>query len=74
MPWKEVNPMQQRLLFISDHLRQTSSVSDLCRSYGISRKTGYKWIRRYQELHLDGLNERSSQPHTDPIPHSAGYY
>lgn len=66
MPWKEVNPMQQRVLFIADYLRQTSSVSDLCRSYGISRKTGYKWIGRYQESHLEGLNERSSRPHHSP--------
>lgn len=67
MPWKEVNPMQQRVLFIADYLRQTRSVSELCRSYGISRKTGYKWIQRYQESQLDGLNERSSRPHNSPL-------
>ena len=66
MPWKEVNPMQQRVLFIADYLRHTSSVSELCRSYGISRKTGYKWIRRYRESQLDGLTERSSRPHHSP--------
>ncbi|WP_223807821.1 helix-turn-helix domain-containing protein, partial [Marinobacter sp. R17] len=34
--------------FIADWLRSEHGVSDLARGYGISRKTAYKWIRRYQ--------------------------
>ncbi|HEC26210.1 MAG TPA: IS481 family transposase, partial [Gammaproteobacteria bacterium] len=67
MSWKEVNPMQQKLLFIADYIRQISSMTDLCARYGISRKTGYKWVARYEELGLDGLNEQSRRPSKSPI-------
>ncbi len=40
MPWNELKPMDQRLLFIAEHLRRADSVSALCERYGISRKTG----------------------------------
>lgn len=49
MLWKVVNPVRQRILFIADYLREISNVSELCQQYGISRKTAYKWIARYQE-------------------------
>ena len=62
MPWKEVKPMQQKVLFIADYLRELASLSELCRQYGISRKTGYKWIERFEEQGLDGLNEQSRKP------------
>jgi transposase-like protein len=72
MPWKEVNPMQQRILFIADYLRQISNVRELCRQYGISRKTAYKWIARYQEHEQHGLQTLSSKPLNSPqqMPHS----
>ena len=38
MPWSELKPMEQRLLFIADHLRHVDGVSALCERYGISRK------------------------------------
>ncbi len=62
MPWNEVTPMEQRVLFIADYLRQLSSISDLCAQYGISRKTGYKWIERFKQAGLEGLHERSRRP------------
>lgn len=62
MPWKEVKPVEQRVLFIADYLRQLSSVTELCAQYGISRKTGYKWIERFEQAGIDGLNERSRRP------------
>lgn len=55
--------MDERLLFIADHLRSGLSVSELCRRYGVSRKTGYKWIERYRQQGVDGLEERSRRPH-----------
>jgi putative transposase len=64
MPWKEVKPMDEKLLFIADCLRETDSLSQLCSHYGISRKTGYKWLDRYRGAGLDGLEERSRRPHT----------
>lgn len=66
MPWKEVNPMQQRVFFITDYLRQTMSLSGLCAQYGISRKTGYKWVERYRSTGLTGLTEPSSRPLSSP--------
>lgn len=62
MPWKEVKPMDEKVLFIADYLRQQDSFSQLCADYGISRKTGYKWIERYREQGSDGLAERSRRP------------
>ena len=67
MPWKEVNPMQQRVLFMADYLRQMSSFSDLCTDYGISRKTGYKWVSRFESGGIEGLGERSSRPAHSPV-------
>ncbi len=63
MPWNELTPMDQRLLFIADHLRHTESVSALCEHYGISRKTGYKCIERYASEGSNGLAERSRCRH-----------
>ncbi len=38
-------------------------VTDLCREYGISRKTAYKYIHRFQACGLDGLKDQSRRPH-----------
>lgn len=62
MPWKEVNPVQQKILFIADYLRRTASMSKLCAEYGISRKTGYKWVQRFDKSGIDGLGEQSRRP------------
>lgn len=64
MPWKDVRPMDEKVLFIADYLRKLGSFSQLCERYGISRKTGYKWVERYQEAGADGLAERSRRPHS----------
>ena len=55
MPWIEVRPMDAKVLFIADYLRKRTSFSGLCRDHGISRKTGYKWVKRYEESGFDGL-------------------
>jgi transposase InsO family protein len=64
MPWKEVKPMDEKVLFIADCLREADSFSQLCSHYGISRKTGYKWLDRYRGGGLDGLAEHSRRPRT----------
>ncbi|GAA0404742.1 integrase core domain-containing protein [Cocleimonas flava] len=67
MPWKELLPMDQKVLFISDWLREKSlSITQLCQRYSISRKTGYKWIKRYQEQGVNGLYEKSRKPISHP--------
>ena len=62
MPWQEVRPMDQKLLFVADNLRRVTSFSELCHRYGISRKTGYKWVARYQDIGFDGLFDQSRRP------------
>lgn len=64
MPWKDVKPMEEKLLFIADYLRQSNHFSQLCLQYGISRKTGYKWVERYDAGGLDALAEQSRRRHT----------
>src|SRR6266705_985835 len=66
MPWSQMSPMDQKLQFIADYLREVFSVSELCERYGISRKTGYKWIERYLRNGPAGLEERSRRPRRSP--------
>ena len=66
MPWRETSPMDQRTRFIADHLRETQTITELCDRYGVSRKTGYKWIARYLRLGPAGLEEHSRRPHRAP--------
>jgi putative transposase len=66
MPWSETSPMDQKTQFIADVLRGTLSIVELCDSYGISRKTGYKWIDRYVKEGPAGLGERSRRPSSTP--------
>lgn len=50
MPWKPTTTVQQtRAEFVCDHNIGMFSFADLCRQYGIARKTGYKWVKRYAE-------------------------
>ena len=48
MPWLETAPMEQRERFIRDHQSALYTMADLSARYGISRKTGYKWLKRYE--------------------------
>jgi putative transposase len=64
MPWKDVKPMDEKLLFIADYKRQVSSFSQLCSQYGISRKTGYKWVERYQVGGFEALEAQSRRRHS----------
>jgi putative transposase len=58
MPWKETDAMEQRVQFIRDWLARTHRVSELCVLYGISRKSGYKWIERYMHEGPDWAMDR----------------
>jgi putative transposase len=66
MPWSRTSPMDQKTQFIADYLRQRQSISELCTNFGISRKTGYKWIDRYLHDGPAGLENRSTKPYTAP--------
>ena len=66
MPWQESNPMSEREKFLKDHLSGLWEMKEVCERYGISRKTGYKWLARVEEDGVDGLRERSRRPHHSP--------
>lgn len=59
MPWKETDRMCERVKFISSFLEEEGSFTELCEIYGVSRKTGYKWVRRYEEGGLEALRDQS---------------
>lgn len=63
MPWRTSDLMSLRQEFVMMALHPSVSMSDLCRRFGISRKTGYKWLRRYRAEDLRGLADRSRRPH-----------
>lgn len=60
MPWLESTPMSQRCEFITLARQQAVPMAELCRRFGISRKTGYKW------LHRDDPHDRSRRPKRAP--------
>jgi transposase InsO family protein len=61
MPWKECSVMDERLRLVA-RLLEGEAMSDVCRSFGISRKTGYKIFNRYREHGLEALTDRSRRP------------
>lgn len=68
MPWECRTVKEQRELFVKEALH-TSNFSALCREYGITRRTGYKWVGRNENG--DSLEDKSRQPHTSPKRTSA---
>lgn len=66
MPWMETAPVEQRIQFIADHRQGLYPMTELCARYGISRKTGYKWLDRFEEQGRQGLTDRSRAPHHCP--------
>jgi transposase len=67
MPWIEETKVEQRLKFVTRVRQENISIAKACREFGISRPTGYKWLKRYDAEGLDGLEDRSRAP--DEIPH-----
>ena len=60
--------MDEKMILVAEFLKGTSTMSELCRSFGVSRKTGYKWIERYKNGGPGELSDRSRAPHR--CPHS----
>jgi transposase InsO family protein len=54
--------MDQKRLFIQDYVRGSFAMAELCRRYGISRPTGYKWVKRFEAAGPPGLEEQSRRP------------
>jgi transposase InsO family protein len=61
MPWKESSVMEERLRFVA-RLLDGEPMTDVCREFGISRKTGYKIFNRYREHGCEAFGDRSRRP------------
>jgi transposase InsO family protein len=66
MPWKEVSIMSQRLEFVTLAVAEKANIRHLCRCYGLSSATAYKWLHRFQSSGVNGLTDRSRRPHHSP--------
>ena len=55
MSWKETCVMSERIRMINEYLNGDFGVSDLAQAYGVSRKTIYKWLERYERQGWQGL-------------------
>lgn len=63
MAWRNNKVEQERLQVVQEYIEGHSSMVDICRYHGISRKTAYKWYRRYLELGDEGLKDLAKTPH-----------
>src|SRR6266550_7144785 len=61
MPWKETQKMDERIEFVLRAM-ESPNFRELCREYGISTKTGYKWRERFVARGLAGMEELSRRP------------
>src|SRR3954465_7960520 len=61
MPWKEFSVRDERLRFVA-RLLDGDSMTEVCRDFGISRKTGYKIFTRYKDHGVEALTDRSRRP------------
>jgi transposase InsO family protein len=66
MPWKTASTMSLRLEFVILAQQENANVAELCRRFGISRKSGNKWLNRYRDGGEEALRDRSRRPHTSP--------
>jgi transposase InsO family protein len=65
MPWQERSSMSERQEFVAFARQEGATIAALCRHFGISRKTGYKWLERAAQRE-PVLADRSRRPHTSP--------
>ena len=66
MSWRRIDVLDERVAFMAQYLSHQLSMADLCRAFQVSRKTGYKFVRRYQALGPVGLHDLSRAPHHQP--------
>lgn len=66
MPWNESAPMDERVKFVAVRLAGEEPFSATCARFGVSRKTGYKWMERYEAGGVAELADRSRAPLTHP--------
>jgi putative transposase len=66
MVWKERSRVDERVLLVGEYMKGERPMTELCREFGVSRKTAYKWVGRYQAEGPSGLQDRSRAPHEHP--------
>src|SRR6476620_12704001 len=66
MRWRGVRPVEIRLDFVREYQGSRTTMTELCEAYGISRKTGYEWVSKYERAGATGLLDQSRRPHTTP--------
>jgi transposase InsO family protein len=66
MPFHEVSRMDARSEFVMLASEEGANVRQLCRRFGISPTTGYKWLERWRTAGTSGLQEQSRRPQTSP--------
>ena len=66
MPWKMVELREQRTRFVIRASEPGQNLSQLCREFGISRPTGYRWRERWEQERAAGLEEKSRRPQRSP--------
>ena len=66
MPWEAMSEQDLRREFVVAAIREGANVRQLCRRFGISAKTGYKWLSRYRASGEAGLVEISRRPRGSP--------
>jgi len=66
MPWRQTCPMDEKIKFIAAVKGGTDSFAEICRQFGISRKSGYTLMQRYAQHGEQGLKARTSAPHRHP--------
>ena len=66
MPWKEHGVMEERLRFVEEWNSGDWNMAELCRYYGVTRATGYKWAGRYETGGVEGLRDLSRASHEHP--------
>jgi putative transposase len=67
MPWKQTEPMSERIKMITEYLTGDYNVTDLSRRHGVSRQNVYKWIERHKVDGWAGLEELSRAPHEQAL-------
>ncbi len=66
MPWTQTDPVLERQKFLRALIAKRLTMTEACRQFGISRKTGHKIVARHAELGLAGLADASRAPKTHP--------
>ena len=66
MGWTETRVVDERMRFVMTVLKHEEAFATVCRRFGVSRRTGYKWLARYEETGVEGLMDRSRAPHSHP--------